>query len=238
MHRFDDRTAWRADPSAVILFGLVCLTALAAGCTGNRAMLQQAALDETRRRADAVVLEARAEVAALRAEVAATRIAAAKKEAELRELRREVVQLRAAQAKLNVLRTERDRLAEDKAVLEARLSGSSARSGTTQPRVVGETKQRQPTVQARVKALEASVTALTTRLTQIAQDPTGSARPRPREQAESGVRITVKWGDTLWDLARTHGVSIRGLRNANGLTGDLIVVGQRLRIPRATAPLP
>ncbi len=33
--------------------------------------------------------------------------------------------------------------------------------------------------------------------------------------------MTVKAGDTLWDLARAHGVSIERLKTVNELSGDV-----------------
>lgn len=43
--------------------------------------------------------------------------------------------------------------------------------------------------------------------------------------------VTVKSRDTLWDLARLHGVAIEQLKAANRLAGDTIHIGQTLRIP-------
>lgn len=43
--------------------------------------------------------------------------------------------------------------------------------------------------------------------------------------------VTVKTRDTLWDLARMHGVTIEQLKVANRLAGDTIHIGQTLRIP-------
>lgn len=43
--------------------------------------------------------------------------------------------------------------------------------------------------------------------------------------------IAVRAGDTLWRLARRHGVKVEALRSVNGLSGDLIQVGQALMIP-------
>lgn len=231
--------------------GLVCLITFVVGCANDRAALRQAALDDTRRRADAVVQEVQAELAALRAEMAATRIAMAKKEAELRELRRVVKGLRAAQAKLvraqvaqnrrvrnaheaelTASSMEPKRAVNDQAGLNARVS---AEAGITPPRA-GETEQRRATVHARVKALEASVMALTTQLTQLTQEGTERDRPSPLSKGELGVRLTVKRGDTLWELARTYGVTVNAIQAANGLTGDLIVVGQRLLMPSTVAP--
>jgi murein DD-endopeptidase MepM/ murein hydrolase activator NlpD len=56
----------------------------------------------------------------------------------------------------------------------------------------------------------------------------------------SGVHHTVARGETLWSISRAYGVSPAEIREANGLTGDAIGVGQRLFIPGAerTRPTP
>ena len=46
------------------------------------------------------------------------------------------------------------------------------------------------------------------------------------EQTE--LRYTVKSGDTLWKIATQYGTTINNLKTWNGLTGDLILVGQSL----------
>ena len=46
------------------------------------------------------------------------------------------------------------------------------------------------------------------------------------EQVE--LRHTVRAGDTLWKIANQYGTTISNLRTWNGLTGDLILVGQSL----------
>jgi murein DD-endopeptidase MepM/ murein hydrolase activator NlpD len=43
--------------------------------------------------------------------------------------------------------------------------------------------------------------------------------------------ITVREGDSLWDLARAHGTTVTALMNANGLTEPLIRVGDHLTLP-------
>jgi len=45
-------------------------------------------------------------------------------------------------------------------------------------------------------------------------------------------QVTVQAGDTLSGLADTHGVPVSVLRTANQLDGDMIRVGQKLRLPR------
>lgn len=47
---------------------------------------------------------------------------------------------------------------------------------------------------------------------------------------------TVRRGDTLSALSRRTGISVSDLRRANGLSGDALLVGQRLRVP--VRPLP
>ncbi|HEV7209868.1 MAG TPA: LysM peptidoglycan-binding domain-containing protein [Mycobacteriales bacterium] len=46
----------------------------------------------------------------------------------------------------------------------------------------------------------------------------------------------VQAGDTLWGLARTHHTSVTQLQRSNGLSGDLIYVGQRLDVPGNGVP--
>ena len=44
--------------------------------------------------------------------------------------------------------------------------------------------------------------------------------------------VTVRPGDTLWDLAKEHGTSVRALQQLNDLPGNgAIYVGDRLRVP-------
>jgi membrane-bound lytic murein transglycosylase D len=45
----------------------------------------------------------------------------------------------------------------------------------------------------------------------------------------------VRAGDNLGQIARQHGVTVAELRGVNGLSGDMIRVGQRLRVPASGA---
>lgn len=51
----------------------------------------------------------------------------------------------------------------------------------------------------------------------------------------AGAAYTVRPGDTLYHLARTHGLTVADLRAANHLASDLLQVGQVLQIP--TGPI-
>ena len=54
--------------------------------------------------------------------------------------------------------------------------------------------------------------------------------------AQSGTKTyIVQKGDTLGHLAKKNGVSTSTLRSANGLSGDLIRVGQKLIIPHSSS---
>lgn len=56
----------------------------------------------------------------------------------------------------------------------------------------------------------------------------GPAEPAP---AAAPVRYEVRPGDTLWDIARTHGITVDELKSANGLSTARIKAGQTLALP-------
>jgi LysM repeat protein len=53
------------------------------------------------------------------------------------------------------------------------------------------------------------------------------------EASTTGTVYMVKSGDTLTRIARTYRTTIQAIESANGLTGDRIVVGAKLKIPEA-----
>jgi membrane-bound lytic murein transglycosylase D len=58
---------------------------------------------------------------------------------------------------------------------------------------------------------------------------------KTRKIAQSRANYKVQSGDTLWDISRRFGVSVRTLQVANGLSSkSRIKVGQKLYIPDAT----
>jgi LysM repeat protein len=64
-------------------------------------------------------------------------------------------------------------------------------------------------------------------------DQTGYADPAPAAVSSGGGgrSYTVKKGDTLSRISRSQGASVNQIMRANGLSSDLIRVGQTLRIP-------
>jgi N-acetylmuramoyl-L-alanine amidase len=55
-----------------------------------------------------------------------------------------------------------------------------------------------------------------------------------RKVTAEGPEYTVKSGDSLSVIAHAYGVKTSAIRDANGLTGDKIIVGQKLTIPSPT----
>lgn len=75
-------------------------------------------------------------------------------------------------------------------------------------------------------------TVATASVAPIAADSTGATAP---SADVSGANYTVKSGDSLWKVARQQSVTVAALKQANNLTGDSLKVGQKLRIPTASA---
>ena len=66
----------------------------------------------------------------------------------------------------------------------------------------------------------------------VSTDATAAAAPAADV---SGANYSVKSGDSLWKIARQQNVSVAAIKQANNLTSDSLKVGQKLRIPVASA---
>ncbi len=53
----------------------------------------------------------------------------------------------------------------------------------------------------------------------------------PAPQSEPYIEYTVKSGDTLWLLSRKYQTTVDAIKKLNGLTSDIIDIGQVLKIP-------
>ena len=50
------------------------------------------------------------------------------------------------------------------------------------------------------------------------------------------VTYTVQAGDSLWLIAQRYGTTVSAIKQANGLTGDMLRIGQVLKIPVSSNP--
>jgi LysM repeat protein len=94
-----------------------------------------------------------------------------------------------------------------------------------------------PAPPTRVKMLLVAITLMLALV--VATLPTAAhAAPEqaPTESAASGGVYKVKRGDTLGEIARYFGVTVRDIMVANGLSSSTIYVGQRLHIPAGGSP--
>lgn len=64
-----------------------------------------------------------------------------------------------------------------------------------------------------------------------AAGPRRTAAVQAAAPAGNGSRFQVQPGDTLFALARKHGVTVAALKQANGLQSDTLVTGQTLTLP-------
>ena len=59
----------------------------------------------------------------------------------------------------------------------------------------------------------------------------GQVLKLPAGSTEGSWEYTVRAGDTLWLIARRYGTTVEAIKSLNGLTSDVLNIGQVLRIP-------
>ncbi len=55
--------------------------------------------------------------------------------------------------------------------------------------------------------------------------------PAPAAPAAAAKVHTVVRGDSLWSIGKKYGVSIDAIKQANGMTRDIVVLNSKLKIP-------
>ncbi|MEM1084801.1 MAG: LysM peptidoglycan-binding domain-containing protein [Verrucomicrobiota bacterium] len=61
--------------------------------------------------------------------------------------------------------------------------------------------------------------------------PVVKPKPKPKPKPRTTVH-TVRKGDTLYGLAKKYGTTVSKIQRANGISGSVIRIGQRIKIPR------
>lgn len=72
----------------------------------------------------------------------------------------------------------------------------------------------------------------------VAQSSVAKSNPATKPTVSAAGSYTVKSGDTIYGISNRFGLSMNQLRSRNGLTSDLIVVGQVLQLGNTTASAP
>lgn len=58
-----------------------------------------------------------------------------------------------------------------------------------------------------------------------------AVRTRQAASGEEVLEYTVRTGDSLWNIARDHGITVTELKQVNGIDGNRIYVGQVIDVP-------
>lgn len=82
-----------------------------------------------------------------------------------------------------------------------------------------------------VAQLEAGQPAVAEPRAMVATQAAAGADKSTGSSSGSLVRYRVRSGDSLWSIARAHGITVARLKAANNLTSSRIYAGQRLDVP-------
>ncbi len=94
-------------------------------------------------------------------------------------------------------------------------------------------------VQPAPEKVETPVNNLAYNTPKPSEKPKPTTETTPKTPAPSGQKIyTVKYGDNLTKIARSQGVTVAAIKQANGLKSDIIGGGQRLKIPSQNSGSP
>ncbi len=142
---------------------------------------------------------------------------------ELTELRPTGPAPKATQAKLRELESALVALSSEVAEIQ---------KGLVQVRTSAQAKHEAPVVAAQTR--RRTVLEPVADAAGRSSEPPFQVLASPVDEELQPIWLMIKRGDTLWRIARRSGLTVRALKEANGLDSDLIRIGQWLVIP-ATA---
>lgn len=169
----------------------------------------------------------------LREELASARIAMAKQAATLESLKKAVTHLRQRETELvQQVKHLEDQLAKSRqeaATAHQQKTELEARAQAI-PQLMNQLAEFRAT-QSEMQQTLATLTDVADELTWNQVQTNKGAMDQGFQSGSASVRIRVQPGDTLWEIARSYGLSVPELKRANGLTTNTIHVGQALLVP-------
>ncbi|MGC3976670.1 MAG: LysM peptidoglycan-binding domain-containing protein [Nitrospira sp.] len=204
------------------------------------------------REAQRTAAELRTELEEQRKELADAQVARAQLQGMLRETERRLTEARQIielqREELTSARDERERLAQAVHPSNGHVRPASAPAPSRSKRlpagqdvaILGSVNSQEirnenlPVEQEQAVPQPLPLPREATRDSSMSQASDVRVSPLPKGNAV-GRTIVVQGGDTLWRLARRHKVEVAVLRAFNGLSGDRIVAGRKLRLPEPEA---
>ena len=234
--------------------GVVCM--LWAGCGALEPMdepevtdlqLTVETLKASVRDAQRTASELRNELEASRQSLAAAQVARAQLEGRVREAERRVAESKQVidlqREQLAAARTDRERFSHTSAVMQSQLkqlqkqlskhgkSGMDGQPNGPSP-ASAPVRKTQKAVQANATSNSVSGRPMAATPATFMRVPVTKERSSVEEYGEQGTRqLTVKPGDTLWNIAHRYDVDVDQLQAMNQLQGNRIMVGQTLWLP-------
>lgn len=203
------------------------------------------------REAQRTAAELRTELEEQRKELADAQVARAQLQGMLRETERRLTEARQIielqREELTSARDERERLAQavhpftghvkaSSAPAPSRSKRSPAAQGAAIPGSVDTREMRDDNSLVEQEPAAPQPLPLHREATDSSTAQASAVRVAPLPKGNAvGRMIVVQGGDTLWRLARRHKVEVAVIRALNGLSGDRILAGRKLRLPESEA---
>ena len=220
---------------------LGCLVLLS-GCATSQPSSRPPNIPLPSSQSQSLLQETKAEAEELRSALAAERIAIAKQQAEVRATQHELSDIRKREAmmieeighfkaEIARLKADREQMHKENAQLHGKTSDMPQLL-----QLMTEIRSLQTSLNSLVSDVHLLKTDMTTLKTAFRNNRKAiqvsgqHSQSFVNTQTQEGNIITVQPGDSLWNIARTHGVSVQQLQELNNLESDLIFPGQQLHL--------